>query len=497
MRYVSTRGCAAVSAPQAISRGLAEDGGLYVPERFPQISPSEIEGMTGLRYPERSARVLTGYLAEFDARALTAMCEAAYARFEVISPDSPVPLVNFSDGEYVMELFHGPTLAFKDVALTLLPHLLADIARREGRKDELLILVATSGDTGKAALSGFANVPGVRCAVFYPHGGVSEAQRLQMVTQAGENAHVIAVRGNFDQAQAGVKRVFTDPAAREAFARQNRALSSANSINFGRLAPQIAYYFAAYADLLASGEIQMGDALNFCVPTGNFGNILAAAYAKEMGLPVGRLICASNVNNVLTEFINTGEYRARRPLRPTTSPSMDILISSNLERMLYEIGGREHEKVRGWMDSLRETGGYRIDEAAHARLRELMWGGWAGDEAAGEEIARCWRERRYLLDPHTAIATRVLRDYRAQTEDMRPCVVTATASPFKFGRAVAAALLPGAEGDDFALCRALGDLTGLPVPEPIASLPSLPVRHTAVCAPERMLDALMELLPGV
>jgi len=493
MLYVSTRGGGGgVSAARAVLRGLAPDGGLHVPERFPQVTHSEIDRMAGWDYTARAAAILSGFFAEFDDDALAHMCRAAYARFD---GDSPAPLVKLSGGEYIMELFHGPTLAFKDIALTLLPHMLTACARKEGRAEETLILVATSGDTGKAALSGFQDVPGTRCAVYYPEGGVSEAQRLQMVTQAGANTHVIAVRGNFDDTQTGVKRIFSDPEAAKIFEAQHRALSSANSINFGRLAPQIAYYFSAYADLLSSGAIEMGEKLNFCVPTGNFGNILAGAYAKWMGLPVGRLICASNRNNVLTEFIETGRYDAKRPFHLTTSPSMDILISSNLERMLYEISGRDSMTLSSWMESLRETGVYQIDGAAHARLTELIWGGWASDEAASGEIADCWRESQYLLDPHTAVASRVLRDYRAQTGDQRPCVITATASPFKFGRAVAAALLPDAEGDDFALCRALSEYTGIPVPDSIASLPSLPVRHTAVCAPDEMLDALLGELP--
>ncbi|NLG24360.1 MAG: threonine synthase, partial [Clostridiales bacterium] len=450
-----------------------------------------IAGLGGLRYADRAAAVLGRYLTDFSPADLRAMCEAAYARFD---PAGVAPLRALSGRTWAMELWHGPTLAFKDVALTLLPGLMAAAGKALGDDRELVILAATSGDTGKAALEGFMDAPGAQCVVFYPEGGVSEAQRLQMVTQRGGNVAVIAVRGNFDDAQTGVKRLFADRDLARQLAGRRRALSAANSMNFGRLAPQVAYYFSAYADLAAAGRLRPGEKLNFCVPTGNFGNILAAVYAGRMGLPIGRLICASNRNNVLADFIGTGAYDARRPFYLTSSPSMDILISSNLERLLFELCGRDAARLNGYMQSLRDEGRYAVEPDVLCGLQSLMWGGWAGDDAVTGEIARVWQEEHYLIDPHTAVASAVLRDYRAATGDPTPCVVVSTASPFKFGRAVARALLPASEGDDFTLCRQLSELTGLPLPAAIAELPSLPIRHTARCDPNDMRRALLRAL---
>ena len=491
MKYISTRGGQAASGAEAIVRGLARDGGLFVPESFPAVGAEELSLMAKEPYEARAARILSRFLTDFTREQLAGMIGSAYARFD---GRGVAPLKALGDGVRAIELYHGPTLAFKDVALTLLPHLLTASAKAMGETREVLILVATSGDTGKAALSGFQDVPGTRCAVFYPEGGVSEAQRLQMVTQRGENTRVIAVKGNFDDAQAGVKRIFSDPAAAEAFAEKGLVLSSANSINWGRLAPQIVYYFSAYCDMLAAGDVALGDEINICVPTGNFGNILAAYYARRMGLPVGKLICASNRNNVLTDFIRTGRYDARRAFHLTTSPSMDILVSSNLERMLFELCGRDAETVRGWMAELQEKGCYEIGGGAQAALAGLMYGAWASEEDCAAEIARAWNEEKYLIDPHTAVAMKALRDYRAQTGDARPCAVASTASPFKFGRAVSAALGFSTDADDFALCERLSEKTGWAVPRAIAELPALPVRHKAVCAPEDMLSALMRTI---
>ena len=488
MMFASTRGGLGVSAAQAIVQGLGKDGGLFVPETFPQIPTDEIARMADMNYIERALCVLKFYLTDFTEEEIKGMAEAAYARFDC---SGVVPLRKLSDGTQIMELWHGPTLAFKDVALTLLPHLMRASARTVGETRDILILVATSGDTGKAALSGFEDVKGTACTVFYPKGGVSQAQRLQMVTQKGENTHVIAVHGNFDDAQTGVKRIFSDADAAKRLGEKGVVLSSANSINWGRLVPQIVYYFSAYADMLASGEIRMGDEVNFCVPTGNFGNILAAYYAKRMGLPVGKLICASNENNVLTDFINTSVYDRRREFRLTTSPSMDILISSNLERMLFELCGRNCEQVRAWMDELKTSGVYRIDDAQRDMLQNIMYGGFASEADCAEEIARTFREDGYLIDPHTAVAMSVLRAYRKESGDERPCVVASTASPFKFGRAVAQALGMSTDADDFALCARLSEASGVPVPKAIAELPELPVRHKGECDPAQMFDALI------
>ena len=491
MKYITTRGGQRASGAQAIVQGLGRDGGLFVPESFPQVSPEELSAMARQPYGARAVSVLERFLTDFTREQLAGMVDSAYARFD---EQGVAPLKTLEGGVRVIELYHGPTLAFKDVALTLLPHLLTASARAAGETREVLILVATSGDTGKAALSGFQDVPGTHCAVFYPQGGVSEAQRLQMVTQRGDNTRVIAVQGNFDDAQTGVKRIFSDPQAARAFDEKGLVLSSANSINWGRLAPQIVYYFSAYCDMLAEGSIAPGDRINICVPTGNFGNILAAYYAMRMGLPVGRFICASNRNNVLTDFIRTGRYDARRPFHLTTSPSMDILISSNLERMLFELCGRDAEAVRGWMGELKEKGSYEIDAASKAALNALMYGAWASEADCAAEIRRAWDEENYLIDPHTAVAMKALRDYRAETGDTRPCVVASTASPFKFGRAVSAALGLITDADDFTLCARLSEMTGWAVPQAIAELPHLPVRHKAVCAPEDMLAALMRAI---
>ena len=341
MNFISTRGGETVSGAQAIAQGIAKSGGLFVPEQFPEVSREELEEMLGMSYAERAAAVLHKYLDEYDYGELKSACEKAYAQFE---EGDPAPLVKIDSSLYILELFHGPTCAFKDMALTLLPYLLRKGCDLTGVKEQVLILVATSGDTGKAALEGFKNAEGVKIMVFYPNDGVSKMQKLQMSTQEGDNVNVVAVRSNFDDCQTAVKTIFTSETCKEELKEKGYILSSANSINFGRLAPQIAYYFSAYLDLVSSDQISMGDKVNFAVPTGNFGNILAAYYAKRMGLPVGKLVCASNKNNILTDFIKTGVYDKRREFYKTMSPSMDILISSNLERLLFELSGRNTER---------------------------------------------------------------------------------------------------------------------------------------------------------
>ncbi len=360
MQMLSTRGAAAVSPSMAILRGLAPDGGLYVPAEFPSFTSEEIRSLAKVGYQERAAFVLGRFLPDFTAEELKGAIAGAYGTGFDCQAVAPIQKVGAR--AHALELWHGPTLAFKDMALQLLPYLLTLSGKKHGETREVFILVATSGDTGKAALEGFLDVPGTRCCVFYPDGGVSQAQRLQMVTTGGSNTHVIAVKGNFDDAQSGVKKIFSDPDFAKEMDAQGRVLSSANSINFGRLVPQIVYYFSAYADLLAEGAIEMGDRVNFCVPTGNFGDILAADYAQRAGLPVGRLICASNENNVLTDFIRTGVYDiSSRRFFKTISPSMDILISSNLERLLFELCSRDGARVAGLMGQLKAEGCYRVD----------------------------------------------------------------------------------------------------------------------------------------
>lgn len=498
MQMLSTRGAAAVTPSVAILRGLAPDGGLYVPAAFPHFTLEEIASLASLPYVERAHAVLSRFLPDFSARELTGAIAGAYGTgFDC---EAIAPLVRVGTRAHALELWHGPTLAFKDMALQLLPHLLTLSARKNGEQREILILVATSGDTGKAALEGFLDVPGTRCCVFYPGEGVSPAQRLQMITTGGHNTHVIAVNGNFDDAQSGVKRIFADPEFAAKLDAMGKVLSSANSINFGRLVPQVVYYFSAYADLLASGGIAPGDAVNFCVPTGNFGDILAADYARKAGLPVGRLICASNENNVLTDFIRTGVYDiADRPFYKTNTPSMDILISSNLERLLFDLSGCDGASIAGLMGDLAQKRRYAIGGEMLSALQARYWAGCADQQTVCAEIARTWREDGYLMDPHTAVASAVLRAYQAESGDARPAVIVSTASPYKFGASVLGAIV-GPEAcaglDDFACCRALCARTGIPEPEQIEKLPSLPVRHRAVCGRENMAQTVLDAVCG-
>lgn len=394
----------------------------------------------------------------------------------------------------MLELFHGPTLAFKDIALKLLPYLVRLAAEKNGEKREVSIIVATSGDTGKAALEGFRDVPGTSCSVFYPYGGVSRVQELQMTTTGGNNTHVIGVRGNFDQAQTGVKRLFGDPAFRERMDRLGKLPSSANSINFGRLAPQVVYYFTAYTDLVQRGAIRMGQGVNFVVPTGNFGDILAGYYAMRMGLPIRRLICASNRNNVLTDFFREGTYYTHRTFFKTMSPSMDILVSSNLERLLYECADRDGALVRTWMEQLSSCGSFSIGGQRLTGLQKVFWAGYADDKMTADEIRLVYERTHYVMDPHTAVGSCVLRQYRDQTRDQTPAVLVSTASPYKFAPDVAASLLgvQNVAGLDFLACaQKVEQLSGVPVPDQVRGLASLPVRHTAVCDPDGMEEALL------
>lgn len=491
---VSTRGGAAVTASGAILSGIAPDGGLYAPEEFPVFSPEDIQSLCTLTYPERAARILGPLLDDFTDEEIGDACAAAYGkRFE---RGDPAPVRTLNGNTHLLELYHGPTLAFKDMALQLLPHLLALSAKKNKADAEICILVATSGDTGKAALEGFCDVPGTRCIVFYPKDGVSRAQYMQMATQSGCNTHVIAVEGNFDDAQTGVKQIFTDTDFNMEMKAAGRMLTSANSINYGRLAPQVAYYFSSYADLLLRGAIRLGDPVHFVVPTGNFGNILAAVYARNMGLPVGKLLCASNANRVLADFIKTGIYDIHRSFHKTNSPSMDIVISSNLERYLFELSDRDAVQVRGWMDSLKVDGRYAIGQDKLFSLQETMKGGWVSDTEALDMIRHTLRETHTLIDPHTAVAAALLGRYRQATGDKTPAVLVSTASPYKFGRSVAQAL-GCAKGDDFDCCTAVESVTGHPVPDVIKALPTLPIRHDLCCEPDTMKKTLQNLFQAV
>lgn len=489
MKYVSTRSSQRkVDAAQAIVAGLSHEGGLYVPENFPAFSPDRIRAMASLPYAARAQEVLGAYLTDYSAEEIHTCVTEAYASERFGS--NPAPLVGVKDLN-VLELWHGPTHAFKDMALQMLPRLMTRAMKKTGVTKEVFILVATSGDTGKAALEGFRDVEGTQVGVFYPVDGVSPAQKLQMITQEGKNVHVCAVSGNFDDAQTGVKRLFGDDAFAQELSDKGCVLSSANSINWGRLVPQVAYYFSAYADLLKKGSIQMGDEVNFCVPTGNFGNILAAYYAKRMGLPIGRLICASNANNVLFDFIRQGIYDANRPFHKTTSPSMDILVSSNLERLLYELCGRNDKQVANWMQALKSGGAYTVDDVTRTALAETFSAGWADDAAAMASIRAVYDTCGYTMDPHTAVAWTVAEQYRSESGDSRPLVVVSTASPYKFSRAVLTALKSNTythSFDEFECADALEQITKLPMPSSLRVLQDKERLHSDVVPPMEMIS---------
>ena len=483
MLYHSTRSLEPrVDSAQAVLEGLAPDGGLFVPEEIPYIN---IDACLSENTMEMATRIISAMLPEIADMPM--LVERAYrGKFQT---EELTPTVKAGDFT-VLELFRGPTSAFKDVALCMLPQLLTKARTQKGMADEVLILTATSGDTGKAALAGFADVPGVGICVFYPDGGVSAVQRAQMVTQEGNNVAVCAVRGNFDDAQTGVKNLFAI-AENGKLPGDRRSLSTANSINIGRLAPQITYYFKAYSDLMRRGEIQMGDKVNFAVPTGNFGDILAGYLAKCLGLPVGTLICASNANNVLTDFIRTGTYDRRRPLHKTISPSMDILVSSNLERLLYFMSG-DTALVSELMQKLNTEGFYEVPAELLQKIQTEFWAGCCDDEKATATIKTAWEKTGYLCDPHTAAGWAVAEEYRAATGDMRPMVVLSTASPYKFPGAVLKALTEPESTDEFAQMTQLSVLTGVPVPENLSGLQEKPEKHTDVIEKTQMLSYVKE-----
>ena len=481
MRYHSTRNeTVFVDSAQAVLEGLAPDGGLYMPESLPAFDWRECLKGSSI---QMSTRILSALLP--DIPDMPELVRRAYTgKFETEDLTPTVPVGGFT----VLELFRGPTSAFKDVALSMLPQLLTAAKNLKGQKKDILILTATSGDTGKAALEGFRDVPGVRICVFYPDGGVSQVQRAQMVTQEGNNVAVCAVRGNFDDAQTGVKNIFAACQGKDLPV----ALSSANSINIGRLAPQIMYYFRAYRDLLDAGKIRLGDEVNFSVPTGNFGDILAGYLAKRLGLPVGTLICASNANNVLTDFIRTGTYDRRRPLLKTTSPSMDILVSSNLERLLYLLSG-DTRLVAELMKELNTQGVYTVPAQLLEKIQGQFWAACCDDARAAEIIGRVYKEDGYLCDPHTASGWAAAEDYVAQTGDNRPMVVLSTASPYKFPAAVLAAIGGDTSGDEFTQMTRLSQITGVPVPRNLASLQGKPEKHTGVIDKDKMLSFVLSL----
>ena len=494
MEYISTRGSAPpISSKRAIIKGIAEDGGLYVPSVFPSLGPHPFSGPNLNSYAGQAARILSAFLTDYELDALAGACRVAYA--ENFESPATVPVKFLGDGTTVLELWHGPTLAFKDIALQIMPGLLSIALKAEPERYEVVILVATSGDTGKAALEGFADAEGVRIFVFYPHEGVSEIQRLQMVTQRGRNVGACAVVGNFDDAQSGVKRIFSDSAINGKLAAFHFQLSSANSINWGRLAPQIVYYFTGYDAMVAAGKIQRGQPILICVPTGNFGNILSAYYAIRCGLPVSRLICASNLNKVLMDFIRTGIYDRRRDFYKTDSPSMDILISSNLERLLFELVGRQPSMVSDWMEKLSTQGWYAIPPAALGQLQSFFYGGFADQVETLRAIKESFGKQGYLMDTHTAVGYGVLQRYREETGDRSPALLASTANPFKFNRAVLEALGQDASSEDeFFLLEELSRISGQPVPAKLAELKSLPEIHRRVCEKQGMAKALYQFL---
>ena len=481
MLYHSTRsesGC--VDSAQAVLQGLAPDGGLYMPEALPAFDWKKcLEGSS----LDMATMILSALLP--DIPNMPDLVKKAYTgKFETDALTPTVPVGDFG----VLELFRGPTSAFKDVALSMLPQLLTAAKSAKGMKEDIMILTATSGDTGKAALEGFHDVEGVRICVFYPYGGVSQVQRAQMVTQEGSNVSVCAVYGNFDDAQTGVKNIFAACQGKDL----PFALSSANSINIGRLAPQIMYYFRSYRDLLDAGKIQLGDEVNFSVPTGNFGDILAGYLAKQLGLPVGTLICASNANNVLTDFIRTGTYDRKRPLLKTTSPSMDILVSSNLERLLYLLSG-DTALVAELMKQLNTVGSYTVPADLLAKIQGEFWAAYCDDARANEIMGRVYKDLGYLCDPHTASGWAAAEDYIAETGDKRAMVVLSTASPYKFPVAVLTAIGGDTSGSEFDQMERLSQMSGVPIPRNLAGLQGKEEKHTGVIEKEKMLEYVLSL----
>ena len=495
MFYKSTRNSnLKVDSAQAISQGISEDGGLFVPESIPSLTLDEVKHISGLSYSERAAYIFRKFLTDFTDAEIRYCTDNAYntKNFET---ENIAEIAHLFDGTYMLELWHGPTCAFKDMALQILPYFLTTSAKKLKIDKKIVILVATSGDTGKAALEGFKDVEGTQIMVFYPENGVSSMQKRQMTTQEGSNVGVCAIKGNFDDCQSGVKKIFTDDEVKKALEENKLMFSSANSINWGRLVPQVVYYISAYASLAADGEIEPGDKLNVVVPTGNFGNILAAYYAQKMGLPLGKLICASNINNVLTDFINTGVYDRNRKFYATCSPSMDILISSNLERLLYMLSGENDAQIREWFTALSEEGRYEVTDDIKAKLSEEFYAGFCDDSETKATIKNIYDKYSYVCDTHTAVAVKVYEDYRRATGDTARTIIASTASPYKFSSSVLEAISPDFSSDDeYALVDRIAELSDIAVPESLADLKNKPVRFTGSIDKEEMSDFVMKSL---
>lgn len=486
--YESTRGnLYGQTASQAITLGMVPNGGLFVPSSFPNLNWQDLQGLT---YRDVAKRVMMPYLSDFSETALSEIVKVySDGRFDGEDPAPVVSVGNFG----VLELWHGPTAAFKDMALQVLPDLLKVSLKQFNREEEVLILVATSGDTGKAALEGFKNRDGMHIVVFYPDGGVSPVQERQMTTTEGSNTHVVAVvGGNFDQCQTAVKNIFASESLKDQLREKNRIFSSANSINWGRLLPQIVYYFWAYLQAVKQGKVTSEDKMNVVVPTGNFGNLQAAYYAKRMGLPINRIICASNSNNVLADFFATGVYQSQRPFYQTISPSMDILISSNFERFLYEMSGRNAKKVQSWYEAS-NLGTFSIDSATLKACQDTVYAGWANEEETLETIARSYKEYKYVFDPHTAVAMKVYEDYLSATKDQTFTVIASTASPFKFSSNVIRALegkAPSSCKDEWEALDRLTQLTGWKIPAGLQGLNTKPAKKAIACAPEEIAELI-------
>lgn len=498
MYYHSTRDKSVqIASCEAIIKGLAPDGGLFVPDGIPCLSEEEIASLPEKSYTERAVQILGKFLTDYSEKELADCVAKAYTK-EKFGTDTIAPVYKLGDSQYILELWHGPTCAFKDMALQILPHLLVTAMRKTGVKKEIVILVATSGDTGKAALEGFADVAGTRISVFYPQDGVSKVQKLQMVTQKGNNVNVTGVNGNFDDAQTGVKQIFTDGEFARLAGNHSFMLSSANSINWGRLVPQIVYYWSAYAEMCKAGEITMGDKVNIVVPTGNFGNILAAYYASKMGLPVHKFICASNCNNVLTDFIQTGVYDKNRDFHCTISPSMDILISSNLERLLHHASGGNAEETAAYMKELSESGRYEVSGTIKKFLKENFSAGYADDAETKETIRRVFEQDGYIMDTHTAVAKSVYDKYVEETGDKTKTILASTASPFKFSTSVMEALNGDGSDvfgkDEFDVLAELSNKTGLKIPASLAKLKDETILFDVTCEKEDMEQVVKDFL---
>ncbi len=492
MYYKSTRDSSVkITSAEAIVQGISKDGGLFVPAEIPSVSMEEIVKLGDMSYSERATYIFAKYLSDFTDAEIRYCTDNAYS-VKNFESENIAEISHLFEGTYVLELWHGPTCAFKDMALQILPYLLTTSAKKINIDKKIVILVATSGDTGKAALEGFADVPGTQIMVFYPEDGVSPMQKRQMTTQDGENVAVCALKGNFDDCQTGVKNIFGNSEIAAKLEENKLMFSSANSINWGRLAPQIIYYISAYASLVKDNEIKAGDKINIVVPTGNFGNILAAYYAKNMGLPVNKLICASNSNKVLTDFLTTGIYDRNRDFITTISPSMDILISSNLERLLYIMTGYNDAQIREWFGKLSSEGRYEVSDDIKAKLKEEFSAGFCTDEETKATIKAIFDKYSYTLDTHSAVAVKVYEDYKAATGDNTKTVIASTASPYKFSASVLEAIEgKKSELDEYDMIDRLNELSGYPVPESLAALRTKPVRFSKVISKDEQKDYVL------